>query len=705
MNNMLEIFGKFHFSELELKSRVPNSIFKEFKAVQRGEKELSISVAEVIANAAKNWATENGATHFTHWFQPLTDLTAEKHESFISISSDGNILSQFSGKELIKGESDTSSFPNGGLRSTFEARGYTAWDLSSPMFLRGPEKAKSLYIPTAFIGYNGEALDKKVPLLRSINAVTAQALRVKRALGDTETSRVEVTLGVEQEYFLIEKRFWENRQDLMLCGRTLFGSLPPKGQEMNDHYYGTLKEKVERFMAELDSELWQLGVMAKTKHNEVAPNQFELAIMFASANVAVDQNQLSMDVIKKVADRHGLAALLHEKPFSKVNGSGKHCNWSLATNLGENLFDPGDMSKDNLQFLVFITAVIEAVDRYSHILRVSTATPGNDHRLGGHEAPPAIISIFLGEQLQELLENIGKIKTTTHEEVMIGLGAYNFPKIPKDISDRNRTSPFAFTGNKFEYRMPGSSASPSTPTFIINTIVADVLREYADILEAVEDKSKMKKNIIQLIKERYGLHKKIIFNGNGYDKAWVEEAEARGLRNLKNTVEALPIYIEEDTIALFERTKVLSRSELNSIFVVYTERYNKQLNIETSTAIRMARNEIYPAIMRYMNNIASSINNIRAAIGTENEEMIEGDVRHLNKVLNAKIHLRTSLAELENDFAKAVNITDQYERAKFYHSCIVPRLEHLKEWADVLELVCEKSIWPFPVYEDLLFKL
>ena len=705
MNNMLEIFGKFHFSELELKSRVPNSIFKEFKAVQRGEKELSISVAEVIANAAKNWATENGATHFTHWFQPLTDLTAEKHESFISISSDGNILSQFSGKELIKGESDTSSFPNGGLRSTFEARGYTAWDLSSPMFLRGPEKAKSLYIPTAFIGYNGEALDKKVPLLRSINAVTAQALRVKRALGDTETSRIEVTLGVEQEYFLIEKRFWENRQDLMLCGRTLFGSLPPKGQEMNDHYYGTLKEKVERFMAELDSELWQLGVMAKTKHNEVAPNQFELAIMFASANVAVDQNQLSMDVIKKVADRHGLAALLHEKPFSKVNGSGKHCNWSLATNLGENLFDPGDMSKDNLQFLVFITAVIEAVDRYSHILRVSTATPGNDHRLGGHEAPPAIISIFLGEQLQELLENIGKIKTTTHEEVMIGLGAYNFPKIPKDISDRNRTSPFAFTGNKFEYRMPGSSASPSTPTFIINTIVADVLREYADILEAVEDKSKMKKNIIQLIKERYGLHKKIIFNGNGYDKAWVEEAEARGLRNLKNTVEALPIYIEEDTIALFERTKVLSRSELNSIFVVYTERYNKQLNIETSTAIRMARNEIYPAIMRYMNNIASSINNIRTAIGTENEEMIEGDVRHLNKVLNAKIHLRTSLAELENDFAKAVNIADQYERAKFYHSCIVPRLEHLKEWADVLELLCEKSIWPFPVYEDLLFKL
>ena len=705
MNNMLEIFGKFHFSELELKSRVPNSIFKEFKAVQRGEKELSISVAEVIANAAKNWATEHGATHFTHWFQPLTDLTAEKHESFISISSDGNILSQFSGKELIKGESDTSSFPNGGLRSTFEARGYTAWDLSSPMFLRGPEKTKSLYIPTAFIGYNGEALDKKVPLLRSINAVTAQALRLKRILGDEKTSKIEVTLGVEQEYFLIRKEVWEKRQDLKLCGRTLFGSLPPKGQEMNDHYYGTLKEKVERFMAELDSELWQLGVMAKTKHNEAAPNQFELATMFATANVAVDQNQLCMDVIKKVADRHGLAALLHEKPFTKVNGSGKHCNWSLATNLGENLFDPGDMSKDNLQFLVFLTAVVEAVDKYSHILRVSTATPGNDHRLGGHEAPPAIISIFLGEQLQDILENIGKINTTTHEQTMIELGAYNFPKIPKDVSDRNRTSPFAFTGNKFEYRMPGSSASPSTPTFIINTIVADVLREYADILENVEDKSKMKQAIIKLIKERYNNHKKIIFNGNGYDEAWITVAKERGLKNLRNTVEALPTYIEEETIALFERNRVLSRAELNSIFVVYTERYNKQLNIETSTAIRMARNEIYPAIMRYMNNIASSINSIREAIGVENEEMIEGDKKHLNKVLNAKIHLRNSLAELEFDYAKAINISDEYEKAKFYHFHIVPRLEHLKEWADVLELLCEKTIWPFPVYEDLLFKL
>lgn len=705
MNNMLEIFGKNHFSEIELKSRIPNSIFKEFKAVQSGKKELSLSVAEVIANAAKNWATEKGATHFTHWFQPLTELTAEKHESFISVSTDGSILSQFSGKELIKGEADTSSFPNGGLRSTFEARGYTAWDLSSPMFLRGPEKAKTLFIPTAFVGYNGEALDKKVPLLRSINTVTKEALRLKKALGDKTTSDITVTLGVEQEYFLVEKRFWEKRQDLMLSGRALFGSLPPKGQELNDHYYGTLKEKVEKFMAELDSELWQLGVMAKTKHNEAAPNQFELAIMFASANVAADQNQLTMDVIKKVADRHDLAALLHEKPFTKVNGSGKHCNWSLATNLGENLFDPGDMSKDNLQFLVFLTAVIEAVDKHADILRVSTATAGNDHRLGGAEAPPAIISIFLGEELQEILENLGKLNTTTHEQTNLELGAYNFPKIPKDISDRNRTTPFAFTGNKFEYRMPGSSASPATPTSMINTIVADVLREYADILEKIEDKTKLNKYIIELIKERYSKHKRIIFNGNGYENAWIQEAAKRGLPNLNCAVEALPTYIKESTIELFERNNVLNREELNSIYIVYTERYNKQLNIETSTAIRMARNEIYPAIMRYMNNISESINNIKLAVGPEYEELITGDKNHLLKVLNAKVHLRTSLAELEKDFATAINTKDQYERAKYYHYQVFPRLEHLKEWADVLELLCEKSLWPFPVYEDLLFKL
>ena len=705
MNNMLEIFGTNHFSEIELKSRIPASIFKEFKAVQSGKKELSISVSEVIANAAKNWATEKGATHFTHWFQPLTELTAEKHESFISVSSDGSILSQFSGKELIRGEADTSSFPNGGLRSTFEARGYTAWDLSSPMFLRGPEKAKTLFIPTAFVGYNGEALDKKVPLLRSINTITAEALRLKRALGDTKSSGIDVTLGIEQEYFLIEKKFWEKRQDIMLSGRTIFGSLPPKGQELNDHYYGTLKEKVELFMAELDCELWKLGVMAKTKHNEVAPNQFELAIMFSSANIAADQNQLTMDIIKKVADRHDLAALLHEKPFSKVNGSGKHCNWSLATDLGENIFEPGDMSKDKLQFLVFITAVVEAIDKHADILRVATATAGNDLRLGGSEAPPAIISIFLGDPLQNFLENIGKIDTTDNEVLSIELGAYNFPKIPKDISDRNRTSPFAFTGNKFEYRMPGSSASPATPTTMINTIVADVLREYADILEKVEDKKDLNKSIISLIKERYNKHKRIIFNGNGYDSSWIGEAEKRGLPNLSCTVEALPTYKKQETIDLFQRNGVLNEQELNSIFVIYTERYNKQLHIETSTAIRMARNEIYPAVMKHLNNLSTAINNIKSVIGSENNELIEGDRKHVLKVLNAKEHLRNSLGELEKAFDTAINIKDQYERAKFYHTDITPRIDHLATWVNTLELICEKNIWPFPIYEDLLFKL
>ncbi|MGB0405151.1 MAG: glutamine synthetase type III, partial [Fusobacterium sp.] len=528
---------------------------------------------------------------------------------------------------------------------------------------------------------------------------------LKKALGDTKSSSIDVTLGVEQEYFLIEKEFWEKRQDLMLGGRAIFGSLPPKGQELNDHYYGTLKEKVEVFMAELDSELWKLGVMAKTKHNEVAPNQFELAIMFASANIAADQNQLSMDIIKKVATRHNLAALLHEKPFSKVNGSGKHCNWSLATDLGENLFDPGDMSKDNLQFLVFTTAVVEAVDKHADILRVATATAGNDLRLGGSEAPPAIISIFLGEPLQNFLENIGKIDTTNSEHLSIELGAYNFPKIPKDISDRNRTSPFAFTGNKFEYRMPGSSASPATPTTMINTIVADVLREYADILEKVEDKKDLNKAIITLIKERYNKHKRIIFNGNGYDEAWVTEAEKRGLPNLSCTVEALPTYIKKETIELFERTGVLSAEELKSIFVVYTERYNKQLHIETSTAIRMARNEIYPAVMKHLSNLSTAIKNIKDVIGTENDELIEGDRKHVIKVLNAKVHLRDSLAELEKEFETVINIKDQYERAKFYHTDIIPRINHLVSWADALELICEKNTWPFPVYEDLLFKL
>lgn len=704
MNTMLEIFGVNYFSELELKSRVPSSIFKKFKAVQLGDAEMSLEVADVIANAVKSWATEKGATHFTHWFQPLTELTAEKHESFISVTSEGTIMSQFSGKDLIKGEADTSSFPNGGLRSTFEARGYTAWDTSSPMFIKGEGVTKSLYIPTAFVGYNGEALDKKVPLLRSIKSVESQALRIQKLLGDYDTKHINVTLGVEQEYFLVEKEFWDRRQDLALAGRTLFGNLPPKGQEMNDHYYGTIKERVEVFMSELDSELWKLGVMAKTKHNEVAPNQFEIALMFTTANVSVDQNHLAMDTIKKVANRHGLAALLHEKPFQGVNGSGKHCNWSLATDTGINLFDPDNLTPDNLQFLLYTMAVVEGIDRYADVLRACTATPGNDHRLGGHEAPPAVISIFLGEQLQELFENIGKAdfmeSADTTETIDMGV---RIPKIAKDLSDRNRTSPFAFTGNKFEFRMPGSSASASTPVFMINTIVADILKEYADVLEKTDPTKNINKYVIKLIKERYNLHKRIIFNGNGYENSWIVKAQELGLSNLKNTIEGIPVYIREETVELFERNGVLSRNELYSRFKVYSDRYNKQTNIEISTAIRMARNEIYPCIIKYITNISQMINSVREAL--QEEDFIQFDKEHLIKVIGFKNQLKNTITELNEGLKKAMSIADEYERACYYHSTLVPVLNEMRVVVDALELLVDKTVWPIPTYYDLLFRL
>ncbi|MGY0393661.1 MULTISPECIES: glutamine synthetase III family protein [unclassified Fusobacterium] len=704
MNTMLEIFGVNYFSELELKSRVPSSIFKKFKAVQLGDAEMSLEVADVIANAVKSWATEKGATHFTHWFQPLTELTAEKHESFISVTSEGTIMSQFSGKDLIKGEADTSSFPNGGLRSTFEARGYTAWDTSSPMFIKGEGVTKSLYIPTAFVGYNGEALDKKVPLLRSIKSVESQALRIQKLLGDYDTKHINVTLGVEQEYFLVEKEFWDRRQDLALAGRTLFGNLPPKGQEMNDHYYGTIKERVEVFMSELDSELWKLGVMAKTKHNEVAPNQFEIALMFTTANVSVDQNHLAMDTIKKVANRHGLAALLHEKPFQGVNGSGKHCNWSLATDTGINLFDPDNLTSDNLQFLLYTMAVVEGIDRYADVLRACTATPGNDHRLGGHEAPPAVISIFLGEQLQELFENIGKAdfmeSADTTETIDMGV---RIPKIAKDLSDRNRTSPFAFTGNKFEFRMPGSSASASTPVFMINTIVADILKEYADVLEKTDPTKNINKYVIKLIKERYNLHKRIIFNGNGYENSWIVKAQELGLSNLKNTIEGIPVYIREETVELFERNGVLSRNELYSRFKVYSDRYNKQTNIEISTAIRMARNEIYPCIIKYITNISQMINSVREAL--QEEDFIQFDKEHLIKVIGFKNQLKNTITELNEGLKKAMSIADEYERACYYHSTLVPVLNEMRVVVDALELLVDKTVWPIPTYYDLLFRL
>ena len=572
------------------------------------------------------------------------------------------------------------------------------------MFIKGEGVTKSLYIPTALVGYNGEALDKKVPLLRSIKSIENQALRIQKLLGDFDTKHINVTLGVEQEYFLVEKEFWDKRQDLALAGRTLFGNLPPKGQEMNDHYYGTIKERVEIFMSELDAELWKLGVMAKTKHNEVAPNQFEIALMFTSANVSVDQNHLAMDTIKKVANRHGLAALLHEKPFQGVNGSGKHCNWSLATDSGINLYDPDNLTPDNLQFLLYTMAVVEGIDRYADVLRACTATPGNDHRLGGHEAPPAVISIFLGEQLQELFENIGNASFLESNDIKdtIDIGV-RIPKIPRDLSDRNRTSPFAFTGNKFEFRMPGSSASASTPVFIINTIVADILGEYADILEKTDPTKNINKYIIKLIKERYNLHKKIIFNGNGYESSWIDRAKELGLSNLKNTVEGIPVFIREETIDLFERNGVLSRNELYSRFKVYSERYNKQTNIEISTAIRMARNEIYPCIIKYVTNISQMINSVREAL--KEEEYIQFDKEHLIKVINFKNKLKNCITELNEGLRTATMITDDYERACFYNSNLVSLLNQMRVVVDSLELLVDKTVWPIPTYYDLLFRL
>ena len=704
MNNLLENFGINCFSEKNLKKRVPDYVFKKYLEVKEGKAELTIEIADIIANAIKMWALEKGTTHFTHWFQPLTELTAEKHESFISINSDGSSIAKFSGKELIKGESDTSSFPNGGLRSTFEARGYTAWDISSPLFLKGEEGSKTLYIPTAFVGYNGEALDKKVPLLRSIETLRKEALKIQKLLGDEETENINVTLGVEQEYFLIDKKYFHQRQDLALSGRTVFGCLPPKGQEMNDHYYGTIKERIESFMAELDNELWKVGVMSKTKHNEVAPNQFEIALMFSTANVSVDQNQITMDMIKKIANRHNLVALLHEKPFQGINGSGKHCNWSISTDKGVNLYDPDTLSADNLSFLIYLSAMIEGVDKYAGLLRSTTATPGNDHRLGGHEAPPAIISVFLGDQLQEILENLDNINfekaSNSSDEINI---ASHIQKIPKDLSDRNRTSPMAFTGNKFEFRMPGSSASPATPVFVINTIIADILREYSAELEENLKIKDLNSAIISLVKDRYKKHKRIIFNGNGYEQKWVDEAKRLGLPNLKNTVEGLPALIEEDSIQLFERNNVLTRSEVLSRFHVYTDRYNKQSNIEVGTAIRITRNQVYPFIMKYISNVSKSIHRSRKIF--PDDALFDLDIEHLKEIILLKNEMVKLSKELEERYSAAVKIEEGFKRALFYSNEVLAKLAKLRKVVDEIEEKIATDKWPIPNYYDLLFNL
>jgi len=693
---LTEIYGENCFNEVTLKQRVPKSIFKEFKRVQNGETELTLAVAEVIANAMKDWAIEKGATHFTHWFQPLTGLTAEKHDSFISASEVGEAVMEFSGKELIKGEPDASSFPNGGLRSTFEARGYTAWDTTSPAFLREDNSGTTLYIPTAFVSYTGEALDKKVPLLRSMVSVEKQSLRILKAMGDTDSKKVSVTLGIEQEYFLVEKEFYLKRLDLQHTGRTLIGAASAKDQELTGHYFGTIKERVAKFMKELDVELWKIGVTSKTKHNEVAPNQFELAAVFTTANVATDNNQICMDIIQKIAARHDLVALLHEKPFAGINGSGKHNNWSLATDKGVNLLEPGENPKKNAQFLMFLTSVVEAVDRYAPLLRLSAASANNDHRLGGHEAPPAIISIFLGHQLSNIL---GRIKgDEVAGDAKLELGVDSMPKLPKDMTDRNRTSPFAFTGNKFEFRMVGSSASTSTPNIVLNTIVAEVLSEYAAKLEASTD---IKATMKEIIKTAYEKHGRVIFNGNGYGDEWVEEAEKRGLPNLKATNEVLAQYLTEETAELFGKHGVFTKGELESRYQIYAEKYINQLELEGKTLLKMIEREVIPAANGEIKELASTINKAATILSAE---LLVPQTDSLKKLGAEVVKLSEAVKELkektkEKDF-DTVDAHIQHSRSEIFTS-----MEKVREISDRIELLLPYKAWPMPGYEEMLYHL
>lgn len=694
MNNLYEIFGSNVFNDAVMKERLPKATYKALKKTIDEGLNLEPAVADVVAAAMKDWAIEKGATHFTHWFQPLTGITAEKHDSFISPTSDGKVILEFSGKELIKGEPDASSFPSGGLRVTFEARGYTAWDCTSPAFI----KDDSLCIPTAFCSYKGEALDKKTPLLRSMEALSKQAMRVLKALGNTSANKVITTVGPEQEYFLIDKKDYEKRKDLIFTGRTLFGAKPPKGQELEDHYFGTIKKRVSEFMKDLDEELWKLGVSAKTKHNEVAPAQHELAPIFSTTNIATDHNQLTMETMKRVALKHDLVCLLHEKPFAGVNGSGKHNNWSMGTDTGINLLEPGVSPHENEQFLVFLCAVIKAVDEYADLLRVSAANAGNDHRLGANEAPPAIISIFLGDQLTDILEQIENGTATSSKSASeLKIGVSTLPALPKDATDRNRTSPFAFTGNKFEFRMVPSSASIAACNFITNTIVAETLSEIADRLEKASDVNAEVQNILTEIVKN---HKRIIFNGNGYSEDWVTEAESRGLQNIKTTVESIKALINEKNIKVMEKHSVLSRLEMESRYEISLENFTKTLNIEALTTIEMAKREILPAVINFATKVAESINTIKA---TGVAADMSAQIELLTEVSSLTASLKKNIAILEESVEKAASIDDSYEQSAFYRFDVFEKMNVLREDADKLETIVGKDYWPLPTYADMLF--
>ena len=694
-----EMYGSLVFNDKVMRSKLPKDMYKALKKTIENGTHLELDVANSVAVAMKEWATENGATHYTHWFQPMTNVTAEKHDSFISPTGNGQVIMDFSGKELVKGEPDASSFPSGGLRATFEARGYTAWDPTSPAFI----KDKTLYIPTAFCSYSGEALDKKTPLLRSMDVLNKEAVRILHLLGNKEVRHIDTTVGPEQEYFLVDKDLYKKRKDLIFCGRTLLGASAPKGQEMEDHYFGALKPRVAAYMHDLDEELWKLGIPAKTKHNEVAPAQHELAPVFDTTNVAVDHNQLTMEIMKKVADKHNMVCLLHEKPFEGINGSGKHNNWSMSTDTGVNLLDPGKTPAENTQFLVFLVAVIKAVDDYADLLRVSVASAGNDHRLGANEAPPAIVSIFLGDELTDVLKSIENDTFFSNKHaVQMDIGAKVLPHFIKDTTDRNRTSPFAFTGNKFEFRMLGSAASVANPNIVLNTAVAEVLAEFSAALKDVPEEE-MESAVHALLKKTIEEHKRIIFNGNGYTDEWVEEAEKRGLYNLKTTPDALPHFIAEKNIALFTKHGIFTKEELFSRYEIWLENYYKTINIESNTLAEMIQKQVIPSVYTYVEKLADTAAAKKSVVA---DISVASEAALISKLSTLADTMAKDLETLKADTAKALASSDDVLAcSKAYQETVLEDMETLRKSADEAEALIPDELLPYPTYDELLFSI
>ena len=694
-----EMYGSLVFNDKVMRSKLPKDMYKALKKTIENGTHLELDVANSVAVAMKEWATENGATHYTHWFQPMTNVTAEKHDSFISPTGDGQVIMDFSGKELVKGEPDASSFPSGGLRATFEARGYTAWDPTSPAFI----KDKTLYIPTAFCSYSGEALDKKTPLLRSMDVLNKEAVRILHLLGNKEVRHIDTTVGPEQEYFLVDKDLYKKRKDLIFCGRTLLGASAPKGQEMEDHYFGALKPRVAAYMHDLDEELWKLGIPAKTKHNEVAPAQHELAPVFDTTNVAVDHNQLTMEIMKKVADKHNMVCLLHEKPFEGINGSGKHNNWSMSTDTGVNLLDPGKTPAENTQFLVFLVAVIKAVDDYADLLRVSVASAGNDHRLGANEAPPAIVSIFLGDEMTAVLKSIENDTFFSNKHaVQMDIGAKVLPHFIKDTTDRNRTSPFAFTGNKFEFRMLGSAASVANPNIVLNTAVAEVLAEFSSALKDVPEEE-MESAVHALLKKTIEEHKRIIFNGNGYTDEWVEEAEKRGLYNLKTTPDALPHFIAEKNIELFTKHGIFTKEELFSRYEIWLENYYKTINIESNTLAEMIQKQVIPSVYTYVEKLAHTAAAKKSVVA---DISVASEAALISKLSTLADTMAKALETLKADTAKALASSDDVLAcSKAYQETVLEDMETLRKSADEAEALIPDELLPYPTYDELLFSI